>query len=164
MYIKDTLLPLLDQQNINYTIYQHEAIAHGDIEFDLPDMKGTMLKNLVLTNKNRDLYLFTLPLHYRANLKALSNALGVPRFSFASVSDLTYIGTPPGHVSPFCLLNDLNLQFKYVQPVELDNFDLVNCHPLDNHFSVDIARHDLEALVAKTGHEVCKVEGAVIID
>ena len=127
-------------------------------------MKGTMLKNLVLTNKTKELYLFTLPLDYRANLKALSNALGVPRFSFASVSDLAYMGIPPGHVSPFCLLNDLNFQVNYIQPIELDNFDLVNCHPLDNHFSVDIKRCDLEGLVAKTGHQITKVEGTVLFD
>ena len=161
MYIKDTLLPLLNSYSINYQLYAHEAIAHGDIEIELPDMKGTMLKNLVLTNKRKDLYLFTLPLDFRANLKGLSDALGVPRFSFASVSDLAYIGIPPGHVSPFCLLNDPNLQVQYVQPIELDNFDLVNCHPLDNHFSVDIKRSDLEDLVKKSGHNITKVSGAV---
>lgn len=161
MYVKNTLLPLLNSYQINYQIYAHEALAHGDIEITLPDMQGTILKNLVLTNKNKDLYLFTLPLHMRANLKGLSDVLGVPRFSFASVSDLAYIGIPPGHVSPFCLFNDPNLQVKYVQPVELDNFELVNCHPLDNHFSVDIKRADLESLVRKTGHEITKVSGAI---
>ena len=161
MYIKDTLLPLLKSYHIDYQLYAHEAIAHGDIEITLPDMKGTMLKNLVLTNKRKDLYLFTLPLDFRANLKGLSDALGVPRFSFASVSDLAYMGIPPGHVSPFCLLNDLNIQVKYVQPVELDKFELVNCHPLDNHFSVDIKRSDLESLVTQSGHTITKVAGAV---
>ena len=106
MYIKDTLLPLLNSYSINYQLYAHEAIAHGDIEIELPDMKGTMLKNLVLTNKRKDLYLFTLPLDFRANLKGLSDALGVPRFSFASVSDLAF--SPSSMVNRCGTLNQRN--------------------------------------------------------
>ena len=127
MYVKETILPLLTQYHVPYHLYAHEAIAHGDITVELPAMQGTMLKNLVLTNKHHDLYLFTLPLDYRADLKALSK----------------------GHL------------FHYVQPVELDQFDLVNCHPLDNHFSIDIKRTDLEQLVQNSGHTVTKVPGAV---
>lgn len=164
MYVKDTLLPLLAQKQVPYSLYMHEALGHGDIDIELPDMKGVILKNLVLTNKRHDLYMFTLPLDYRANLKALSDELNLPRFSFAKVSDLAFMGIPPGHVSPLCLLNDLNQHVHYVQPVELDNFDLVNCHPLDNHFSIDIPRQQLEQLVLDSGHEIIKVSGSVSFD
>lgn len=163
MYVKETILPLLARYQIPYHLYAHEAIAHGDITIDLPAMQGTMLKNLVLTNKHHELYLFTLPLDYRADLKALALAVGSPRFSFAKASDLAVMGIPPGHVSPLCLLNDLGQQFHYVQPIELDQFDLVNCHPLDNHFSIDIKRRDLEHLVQDSGHAITKVEGTVIV-
>lgn len=161
MLVKDTLLPLLQEQHISYTLYAHEALGHGDIDIELPDMQGTILKNLVLTNKKHELYMFTLPLEYKADLKALSNALELPRFSFASVSDLAFMGIPPGHVSPLSLLNDVGLTVHYVQPVELSNYSLVNCHPLDNHFSIDIALSDLEALVRESGHTITKVEGAL---
>lgn len=164
MYVKNTLLPLLEEQNIPYHLYMHEALGHGDIDIELPHMDGIILKNLVLTNKRHDLYMFTLPLDYRANLKGLSDALGLPRFSFAKVSDLAFMGIPPGHVSPLCLLNDLGHQVHYVQPIELDQFDMVNCHPLDNHFSIDIKRQDLENLVTSTGHEIIKVSGSVTFD
>lgn len=120
-----------------------------------------MLKNLVLTNKSRELYIFTLPVDMRANLKGLSDALKVPRFSFASVSDLAFLGVPPGHVTPFCLLNDPGHKVHYVQPTELDDTETVNCHPLDNHFSVDIKRAKLEKLLSDFGHEIIKVSGAV---
>lgn len=163
MYIKETILPLLEQYQIPYHLYAHAAIGHGDITVDLPDMQGTMLKNLVLTNKHHDLFLFTLPLDFRADLKALAQALAVPRFSFARPSDLALMGIPAGHVSPLCLLNDLGQQFHYVQPIELDQFDLVNCHPLDNHFSIDIKRTDLEALVQRSGHTITKVAGTVLL-
>lgn len=162
MYVKDTLLPLLQQHHISYQLYAHEALGHGDIDIELPDMKGTILKNLVLTNKNHELYLFSLPLEYRADLKGLAKALDLPRFSFASVSDLAFMGIPPGHVSPLCLFNDPGLKVNYVQPEELDNFTLVNCHPLDNHFSIDIMRSDLENLVRSSGHTITRVSGAVI--
>ena len=161
MYVKETILPLLARYQIPYHLYAHEAIAHGDITVALPAMQGTMLKNLVLTNKTHELYMFTLPLEYRADLKGLAQALDVPRFSFATVSDLAFMGIPPGHVSPLCLFNDLGLKVHYVQPVELDNFSLVNCHPLDNHFSIDIQRTDLESLVQETGHTITKVSGAI---
>lgn len=161
MYLKDTLLPLLTEHHVSYTLYAHEALGHGDIDIELPDMKGSILKNLVLTNKTHELYMFTLPLEYRADLKGLAQALGVPRFSFASVSDLAFMGIPPGHVSPLCLFNDVGGLVHYVQPVELDDFALVNCHPLDNHFSIDIKRSDLEDLVHTSGHDITKVTGAI---
>lgn len=161
MFTKSTFLKFLDDKKISYDLYQHDALSHGDIDIELPDMKGMILKNLVLTNKTRKLYMFTLPLTYRANLKALSNALGVPRFSFATVSDLAFMGIPPGHVSPFCLLNDIGNMVTYVQPEELDRFAMVNCHPLDNHFSVDITLSDLEKVVSMSGHEIIKVQGTV---
>ena len=152
MYVKETILPLLARYQIPYHLYAHEAIAHGDITVALPAMQGTMLTAI-----------FTLPLDYRADLKALALAVGSPRFSFAKASDLAVMGIPPGHVSPLCLLNDLGQQFHYVQPIELDQFDLVNCHPLDNHFSIDIKRTDLEHLVQDSGHAITKVEGTVIV-
>lgn len=164
MYVKETILPFLQEQNISYQLYSHEALGHGDIDIELPDMQGVILKNLVLTNKTKELYLFTLPLTYRANLKALSQALGVPRFSFASVSDLAFLGIPPGHVSPLCLLNDLNQQVHYIQPCELDDISLVNCHPLDNHFSIDIQRQDLEKVVSYSGHNITRIPNVVTVD
>lgn len=164
MYTKQTVLPFLEQQNIDYQLYSHEALGHGDIDIELPPMQGVILKNLVLTNKTKELYLFTLPLTYRANLKALAQALQVPRFSFASVSDLAFMGIPPGHVSPLCLLNDLNQQFHYIQPVELDQIDIVNCHPLDNHFSIDIKREQLEQLICNSGHTITRIKDVVSIN
>ena len=161
MFVKDTLLPLLQEHHISYQLYAHEALGHGDIDIELPDMQGVILKNLVLTNKTHELYMFTLPLSYRADLKALANALGVPRFSFASVSDLAFMGIPAGHVSPLCLFNDRGIRVHYVQPVEMDGIELVNCHPLDNHFSIDIKRSDLESLVQESGHSITKVAGTL---
>lgn len=161
MLVKDGLLSLLKSQNISYDLYQHEALSHGDIDIELPDMKGMILKNLVLTNKTKQLFMYTLPLVYRVDLKALAKALDVPRLSFASVSDLAFIGIPPGHVSPFCLLNDPGNLFTYIQPEELDEFKIVNCHPLDNHFSVDIALSDLEKIVESSGHNIIKVKGSI---
>ena len=42
-------------------------------------------------------------------------------------------------------------------PVELKQYAIVNCHPLDNAFSIDIALNDLEKLVRQSGHEVVYV-------
>ncbi len=156
MYDKTLLLEYLDKSNIDYTLYSHPPInSHKDSE-NMPKMQGAVLKNLVLTNKNKDLVLYTLPLFGKANLKLLGDSLGLKRLTFSKVSDLCFLGIPPGMVSPFCLLNDLNKNFIYVQDSALDKYDILNCHPMLNSFSVDIKREVLEELIQKT-HVINKI-------
>jgi len=65
-------------------------------------------------------------------------------------------------VSPLSLLNDEGGQVHYVVAKELDDCEIINCHPLLNTMSIDIKRTDLEALLGKIGHQIDKVSGVLI--
>lgn len=161
LYTPESMLELLDSKHIKQALYHHKPVGSAEDDDNLPPMNGTVLKNLVLTNKKHDLVLFTLPIAWRANLKALSDALHMQRFSFGKADALEILGVPAGMVSPLALLNDTQKQFVYVQPAELDGIELVNCHPLRNNMSVDIKRLDLESLITGSGHTIVKLPGCV---
>ena len=156
------LLDLLKAKHIPYTLYSHPPVGSGDCDDLFPAMKGEILKNLVLRTKKGKLVLFTLPLKAHADLKAIASALELPRFSFARVSDLCFMGVPPGMVTPLALLNDVGHEICYAEPVELSQYPLINCHPLRNDHSIDIALKDVHALIAESGHEIIKLTGALL--
>ena len=162
MFTPESLLSFMDKQGINYKLYHHPAVGCGDCAHLFPQVDGVILKNLVLTTKKGRLVLFTLPLEVKADLKKLAQSLTLPRFSFARSGDLAFLGVPPGMVSPLALLNDVGQEMLYVEPVELDALPLVNCHPLRNTMSIDIALCDLHQLVQASGHHIVQVPGVLI--
>lgn len=156
-------LELLSSHNIQYTLYEHPAMNSIDDAGRAPAMRGLILKNLVLTNKNRNFYLFSAPLTSRVNLKLLSKELGEPRFSFADEADLQELQLRKGHVSPLSLVNDSGKRINFVRAAELDNYELVNCHPLNNSFSIDIRLDDLDFMVQQVfGHTLTKIRGCIV--
>ena len=154
MLNKDSLLKFLETQGVSFTLYQHARVFSKADLSNMPETAGEVLKSLVLTNKQHDLFLFTLPLNKNADLKSLASKIASTRLSFGSNQDLVPLGVLPGMVSPLALLNDVQRQFTYIEPLELRQYSLVNCHPLDNAFSIDIALNDLEKLVVDSGHEI----------
>lgn len=154
MFNKDSILEFIEAKGIDYTLYQHERVFSKADLSNLPKTEGEVLKSLVLTNKRHDLFMFTLPLNKNADLKSLASKIASTRLSFGSNQDLVPLGVLPGMVSPLALLNDVQRQFTYIEPLELRQYSLVNCHPLDNAFSIDIALNDLEKLVVDSGHEI----------
>ena len=156
------ILELLTKENLNYTLYRHKAVFSAADEANMPKMNGTVVKNLMLTNKQQELFLFTLPLHAKSNLKALAKKIGSSRLNFAGADDLAVIGTPAGMVSPLSLLNDEGRQVSFLVASELDSSAVINCHPLLNTMSIDITRTDLESLIIKNGHKINKISGVLL--
>lgn len=162
MLTPEKLLLTLDSEHVAYTLYHHPPVGSGDDDALFPPMQGHIVKNLVLTDKkHRHLVLFTLPLEAKADLRALSTALNLPRFSFARTSDLAYLGVPPGMVSPLGLLNDVGQEILYAEPEELSSYPLINCHPLHNSMSIDIGLQDVHRLIEKSGHVIHRVAGVI---
>ena len=157
MFNKDSLLKFLETKSVSFTLYQHARVFSKADLANMPKTAGEVLKSLVLTNKHHDLFMFTLPLNKNADLKVLALNIGSSRLSFGEHQDLKPLGVLPGMVSPLALLNDTEIRFNYFVPVELKQYAIVNCHPLDNAFSIDIALNDLEKLIRQSGHEVVYV-------
>ncbi len=155
------VLTLLERRHIPYTLYHHKAVFSGNDDLSFPKMKGEILKNLVLVNKKKELYMFSLPLYEKADLKAVAQKVASPRFSFCSKSDLAFMGTPAGMVSPLSLLNDAGGMVSFLLPDTLRPDLLVNCHPLKNTMSIDVLLGDLMELLQQYRHEACFLDNVL---
>ncbi len=146
------ILKILDDRHVCYKLYHHKPVATKEDDANFPKMDGIIVKNLVLTNKDKDLVLFTLPIDERADLKGLSDFLKLKRFSFGKKSDLAFLGVPPGMVSPLSLLNDIGGNFTFVVSSSLSKDSLINCHPVKNNMSLDIRLGSILKLLDEFGH------------
>ena len=63
------------------------------------------------------------------------------------------LGVTPGSVTAFAIANDTDLHVNVVFDAELMNHDSLNCHPLENIATTNIARDDLLRFIRSTGHE-----------
>jgi Ala-tRNA(Pro) deacylase len=63
------------------------------------------------------------------------------------------LGVPPGSVTAFALINDPERRVRIVVDAELMHRDSINCHPLENTATTNIARDDLLRFVRACGHE-----------
>jgi Ala-tRNA(Pro) deacylase len=117
------------------------------------DLPGAHIKNLFLRNKKGEMWLVVAEENRVIDLKALGERLGAGRLSFGSPERLmTYLGVPPGAVTPFALINDREAQVRVVLDEAILAQDPVNCHPLSNEMTTAIAPAGLLAFLEWTGH------------
>lgn len=121
------------------------------LERDLP---GGHTKNLFLKDAKGKLFLVTAESHSEVNLKTLHKILGCARLSFGKPELLMEVlGVAPGSVTAFALINDCARQVTFVLDERLTAFDTINCHPLENTATTNIARDDLLRFIRSCGHE-----------
>lgn len=63
------------------------------------------------------------------------------------------LGVTPGSVTAFAAINDRKAQVSVVVDDNLLRHPTVNCHPLDNAATTNIARDELFRFLSATGHE-----------
>ena len=117
-------------------------------------LAGGHTKNLFLKDDEGTLVLVVAKSTTRVDLKALSKRLGAGRFSFGKPELLMEaLGVTPGSVTAFAVVNDVARRVKVVFDQALMADDRVNCHPLENTATTNIARDDLLRFIRTTGHE-----------
>jgi Ala-tRNA(Pro) deacylase len=88
------------------------------------------------------------------DLKGLAKRLGMGRFSFGKPELLRdVLGVTPGSVTAFAIANDISLRVAVVIDQALMDEESLNCHPLENTATTNIAREDLLRFIRSTGHE-----------
>jgi Ala-tRNA(Pro) deacylase len=123
----------------------------GGVELDLA---GANTKNLFLKDAKAQLFLVVALSTTKVDLKSLPKVIGSARLSFGSPELLMEsLGVPPGSVSPFALLNDAAGKVSVVIDKALMDYERINCHPLVNTATTNIARHDLLRFIRAAGHE-----------
>jgi Ala-tRNA(Pro) deacylase len=128
------------------------TVAESDrVEIPLP---GVHTKNLFLKDDKGALFLVVANAETRVDLKALSKRLGAGRFSFGKPELLMEtLGITPGAVTAFAAINDSDKRVKIVIDDALMAAASINCHPLENTATTNIARDDLLRFIRATGHE-----------
>lgn len=125
-----------------------ESIAIGR------ELPGAHTKNLFLKDDSGELFLVVAGSDSRVDLKALAKKLNAGRFSFGKPELLMQaLGVTPGSVTAFAVLNDPARRVRIVIDAELMKHDSVNCHPLENTATTNIARDDLLRFIRSCGHE-----------
>lgn len=129
-----------------FTVAESEAIERA--------IPGGHTKNLFLKDNKGKLFLVVAESHTRVDLKALAGRLGAGRFSFGKPDLLMQVlGVTPGSVTAFAAMNDTAGRVTVIVDDNLMRHDSVNCHPLENAATTNIARSDLFRFLSACGHE-----------
>ncbi|MGD9783468.1 MAG: prolyl-tRNA synthetase associated domain-containing protein [Hyphomicrobiaceae bacterium] len=134
---------------------EHEAVftvaESSRIEREIP---GGHTKNLFLKDQRGAMFLVVAEAHTNVDLKSLARRLGAGRFSFGKADLLAEVlGVTPGSVTAFAVMNDRTGKVTVVIDRRLMEHETINCHPMANTATTNIARDDLLRFIRATGHE-----------
>lgn len=158
------LLDLLRERGLTFHLYEHQAVDNARAAADVrARMAGVICKSLFLRGKDGSLWLVTVPLDARVDLKSLGRKLGYGRLSFGDADAMTrHLGVRPGSVTPLAVLNDSQGAVRLVMDARLFSLPLINVHPLINTMSVDIDPHSVAQLATEHGHEPLRLTGICV--
>lgn len=158
---KNELFELLKKLNITYKRYSHQPLfSVSDAVKYAKDISGAHCKNLFLTDKKGNLYLFILLDKKRADIKKLSKQINCARLSFASDELLeANLGVKPGSVTPFALINDVDKKVTVILEDDLLKEEEANFHPLVNTETLTIRIDDLFKFIDYCGQKRITVTG-----
>lgn len=152
---RQDLFARLAQLGIETCTVEHEPLftvaESSKLEREIP---GAHTKNLFLKDDGGELFLVVARTQTRVDLKALAKTLHAGRFSFGKPELLMQVlGVAPGSVTAFAVINDPERRVRVVIDAELMQYDCVNCHPLENTATTNIASDDLLRFIRSCGHE-----------
>jgi len=115
---------------------------------------GAHTKNLFLKDAAGTFWLVTAPAEARVDLKALPQAIGSKRVSFAKAEDMErLLGITPGSVTPLAMINAAPGSVTAVLEEGLAAAEQINVHPLRNTGTLGLAGPAVLRLLRHWGHE-----------
>jgi Ala-tRNA(Pro) deacylase len=145
-HTQDTLFAALAELGIRTQTVEHEPAytvedgrrLHGAL------LPGVNVKNLFLKDAKDALWLVSAPWERSIDLKSLPALIGSKRLSFGSAPLLMdVLGVIPGAVTPFAPINDEAKRVTVVLDAWMMTQETLNCHPLVNTATTNIAAVDL---------------------
>ncbi len=152
---RQDLFTRLEALGIATRTVDHAAVftvaESAKLERTLP---GGHTKNLFLKDKQGRLFLIVALDHAHIDLKGLPGKIGSQRLSFGKPDLLMEVlGIPAGSVTPFAVINDGARRVTVILDADMMRHEWLNCHPLENTATTNIAREDLVAFLRASGHE-----------
>lgn len=150
-----SLFDRLADLGITTSTVEHPAVFTVEESDQLhQDIPGGHTKNLLLKDAKGRLFLVIAESRTSINLKVLHKYLDCARLSFARAELLEEVlGVQPGSVTALALINDAEKRVTVVIDQTLMNYDVINCHPLENTATTTIARDDLMRFIQACGHD-----------
>jgi len=129
-----------------FTVAQSQELRGG--------IEGEHTKNLFLKDKKGRYFLVTIEENSEVDLKTIHQRIGATgRVTFGKPEALLeMLGVEPGSVTPFGLINDMELRVTFVLDAALADAAIVNCHPLANDATTAISGSDLLKFADASGH------------
>jgi Ala-tRNA(Pro) deacylase len=146
---------------IAFERYEHPPVATVDeAAVHWAGIDAAHCKNLFLRNqKGNRHYLAIVVSSKRVDLRALAAQIGDGKLSFGSPERLmTYLGVPPGAVSPFGLINDRDHHVRVYLDRDLKSHGRISFHPNVNTATLAIAFADFERFLASCGNTLQYVD------
>ena len=152
---RQDLMRRLAELGIETTTVDHAPVftvaESAELDRTIP---GGHTKNLFLKDAKGRLFLVIAHAHTAIDLKSLPKTLDSGRLSFGRPELLMdVLGVTPGSVTAFSLMNDQKGQVSAILDEALMQFETINCHPLENAATTNIARDDLLRFIRACGHE-----------
>lgn len=151
------VIEVFDKLEISYQLIEHPPLYSAKIIKDLKiDFKGaTCCKNLLLKDeKTKELYLFSLAVEKRADLKKLAKKLRSNRLTFATEEELiTNLGVTSGNVSLLNIILCQKTKVTFVIDKNLLEADEVCFHPNKNTASIIYPSWQMEHILKEYGAE-----------
>ena len=118
-------------------------------------MAGTFTKNLLLRDRKRRLFLFSVHEDLALNLKTIHTRIGANgQLSFAPAEVMiAVLGVPPGAMTPLAVMNDREHQVTCVIDAALLQAEQVNFHPLVQTKSIGLRPQDLLTFLDACGRQ-----------
>lgn len=142
------VLDTLNEQNIEYEMFEHQAVYTVD-EIEDSDLwnheNGIGAKNLFLRDgSGKHHFLVIIREDKQADLKKVRDEIGSSRLSFASAERLMkYLNIEPGSVSPLGVLNDQECVIPVFFDEDLKEYEYIAVHPNDNTATIWMKLADL---------------------
>jgi Ala-tRNA(Pro) deacylase len=152
---RQDLFARLAELGIDTHTVEHEPVftvaQSSRLERELP---GGHTKNLFLKDKKDRLFLIVALGSAGIDLKTLPRLIGADRLSFGKPELLAEVlGVLPGSVTPFALIDDRARRVTVILDADMMRHERLNCHPLENTATTNIAREDLVRFIRSCGHE-----------
>ncbi len=156
----EALLKYLDDLDINYELYHHEAVfTVAEVEKVDGKIMAHHTRNMFLRTKKKKNYLVTLSHDTPVDLKKLENLIDAKRFSFGSSDRLMEtLGVYPGSVTPLSVINAKSENIIIILEEKMMRADCVAFHPLINTMTVTLSPADLLKFMDDLGHKVSVVD------
>ena len=152
---RQKVLDKLKEWNIGYVIHEHPPLPTIEEAMKYwKDLDSTHCKNLFFRNhKGNRHYLVILECHKQMDIHGLEHQLHQGKLSFASEQRMEkYLGTVPGSVSLFGLINDPENHVHLFLDVNLRDCPAYSFHPNDNRATVVIPQEEFLKYLAAVGN------------